>query len=106
MLSRSSASRADSRQSPPGEERAHARGKQPRIRSERTGGKHIDEQNPHTDELSESAHIVQGCCHLSARSPPSASSARLSALVRDQIRSKFFSISLRVRRSITGRPCG
>ena len=54
------------------------------IRSERPGGEDVDEQQPHAEQLGGPPDVIE----------------------RDQIRSKFFSISRRVSRSITGRPCG
>ena len=81
------------RQRPPDEKHRHAHREQPRVRTERTGRKDIDEQDPHADELSEPTEIVEA--PASSKSPSDA-----------QIRSKFFSISRRVSRSITGRPCG
>ena len=73
---------------PARQEDADADREQPRAGAERAGRDQIDEQQPHTDELGEPCKVVNR--PLSSR----------------QIRSKFFSISRRVRRSITGRPCG
>jgi hypothetical protein len=77
------------RQTPTGEKDRDTDGEQTRVGPHRTCGEHIDEQNPHADDLSESPKVVDRLCHEST-----------------QILSKFFSISRRVSRSITGRPCG
>src|SRR5262249_18042874 len=74
------------RQAPAAQKNHDARPEQPRARPHRARREQIDEEQPHTDQLRESADVE--------RAP------------RHQIRSKFFSISRRVNRSITGRPCG
>jgi hypothetical protein len=46
------------RQSPAREEHGDARGKETRIWTERTRREHIDQKQPHADELSEPPEIV------------------------------------------------
>jgi hypothetical protein len=75
-------------QSPTGQKHRNADGKETRIGPERPGGEQIDEQDPHPRDLSRSRQVIQALRHVR------------------QIRSKFFSTSRRLRRSMTGRPCG
>ena len=75
----------DARQAPAGEERGYAHREQAWAWPHWAGGRHVNQQNPHADELPEATKVIE-------RS--------------SQMRSKFFSISRRVSRSITGRPCG
>src|SRR5262249_51446647 len=96
------------RESPAAEKNHDAGSEQPRARSKRTGGEEVDEQQPHTDELRAASRVVEGLRHVSlGGSGCGLLAVRLETSdARLYIRSKFFSISRRVRRSITGRPCG
>jgi hypothetical protein len=78
---------ADPCEPPPGEKQCNADREQAWAGAHWTGGEQIDEQHPHADKLAAASEIVEALAHA-------------------QIRSKFFSISRLVSRSITGRPCG
>src|SRR5262245_66612592 len=73
-------------QAPSDDEHDDAERKDFRTRTEGPRRHDVDEQFEHAEELQETARVEDGLLH--------------------QILSKFFSISRRVSRSITGRPCG
>ena len=87
---------AGSRETPSGEKHGDSSGKKARVGPQRAGREDIDQQNPHPQQLTESADVIQRLTH--------GGETREREL--SYIRSKFFSISRRVRRSMTGRPCG
>src|ERR1051325_6568114 len=79
---------AEPRQPPTAEKHGDPGGEQPRVRTHRSRGEQIDEQKPHSEQLSTAADVIE------------------RAQQHSYMRSKFFSISRRVSRSMTGRPCG
>src|SRR4029450_2005684 len=79
------------RPTPPAKKDCHAQGKKPWTRSQGTCGKDVDEQDPHPGQLSEASEVKHRTSHRQ---------------LLFYMRSKFFSISRRVSRSMTGRPCG
>src|SRR5262245_59462175 len=104
---RSSACQA--RYAPSRKKNDDADAEQLRIRSHRPRGEHVDEQQPHTDELRESTNIEQDLhdrALVLSRIRLRVSPTRPARLASPQIRSKFFSISRRVSLNMTGRPCG
>src|SRR5262249_23709167 len=73
---------ARARHTPSAEEHGDTECEESGTRSERSGREYVDEENPHASDLSAPTEVVERG---------------------HQIRSKFFSISRRVSRSITGR---
>jgi hypothetical protein len=83
-------------QTPAGEKHPDAGGKQLKARSQWPRRDDIDEEHDHPDELPETSEEVNSGSHKGH--------SEVTRETKGQIRSKFFSISRRVNRSITGRP--
>ena len=84
--------------------------KEARARPKGTRGDEIDQQEPHAKQLRAATNVVESSHATTSGSRPLVPSAVLGGSSQSapgvQIRSKFFSTSRLVRRSMTGRPCG